>query len=92
MDDLGMQAQWSNGGCLIIHRAGPGDVNGIWHLLHANCRTWTVPQIVQQLDRFFVLAIQRKMIGVLFGGLSPENKAVDGLRFIRYIPSKPYGN
>lgn len=75
--------------CLIIRPAREDDVDQIWSLLHANCRAWPAQQIMQHLDGFVVLAKNRKILGVLYGSLNPENMRIDWVEVHPYYPEKP---
>jgi hypothetical protein len=50
---------------IVIRRAQAEDSKEIWHILHANCRTWRTEQIFDHIDEMFVLIKGRKLLGVL---------------------------
>jgi hypothetical protein len=55
---------------ITIRRAEPKDRDGIWHLLHAQCKGWSGEQIRQNLPNLLLLIKQDKILAVLFGKLT----------------------
>ncbi|HBE79872.1 MAG TPA: hypothetical protein DDW65_19150 [Firmicutes bacterium] len=55
---------------ITIRRAEPKDRDGIWHLLHAQCKGWSEEQIDENLPNLLLLIKQDKILAVLFGKLT----------------------
>jgi hypothetical protein len=61
---------------IIIRRAKNRDIEGIWDLLHADCKGWSEEQICSNLSYLLVLTKHDKLLGVLFGELTSGKKEV----------------
>jgi hypothetical protein len=78
---------------IVIRQAQMEDVEEIWDILHANCRTWTLQQIHDHIGKMFVLTKGYKMLGVLCGDfhaelLNPGIKMVDWVETHPHYPEK----
>lgn len=62
---------------VMIYKARLEDRENIWHLLHANCRTWTMQQIKDNISKMFILAKNGKVLGVLCGDFNPGAVVID---------------
>jgi hypothetical protein len=58
---------------ITIRPAEYKDIDGIWHLLHAECKGWSDEEIQRNLPLLFVLTRQDKLLGVLWGELMHRN-------------------
>jgi hypothetical protein len=56
---------------ITIRPAETEDIKDIWDLLHASSKTWSPEHITSQLDKLTVLVKENKILGVLYGIISP---------------------
>lgn len=61
---------------IVIRQAQVEDSEKIWDILHANCRTWAINRIHENIEGMYVLT-KGKMLGVLFGSFSLEKLKVE---------------
>jgi hypothetical protein len=73
---------------IIIRQARPEDRKKIWDILHANCQTWTLHQIIDNLGEMFVLAKDDKMLGVLSGSFNLGVKKIYWVEIHPFYPEK----
>jgi hypothetical protein len=77
-----------NNNSMVIRFAQKGDIEAIWDLLHADCRTWNQQQIDNKLDKLLVLIKNQKMLGVLYGEFKHENSTVFWVAIHPLYPEK----
>jgi hypothetical protein len=61
---------------ITIRPAEAIDIKEIWDLFHADSKTWTEEQIMRNIQQLLVLTRQDKLLGVLFGKLTPGKEEV----------------
>lgn len=59
-------------GAIIIRPAEEIDVEQIQKVLHNEGEMWDIDKIVMNIKRLFILIYQNKIIGVLYGNLTPH--------------------
>ncbi|MBU4227878.1 hypothetical protein KJ987_06470 [bacterium] len=57
---------------IIIRPAEEIDVEQIQKVLHTEGEMWGIDKIVMNIKRLFILTYQNKIIGVLYGNLTPH--------------------
>ncbi len=78
---------------ITIRSAGAKDIEGIWHLLHANCMGWSQEKIKENIGRLLVMEEgedeRERLLGVLYGELNPYKKEVFWVAVHPLYPEEP---
>jgi N-acetylglutamate synthase-like GNAT family acetyltransferase len=61
---------------ITIRVAEAKDIKQIWDLLHTDVKTWSETEIIRNIQQLIVLTKQDKLLGVLFGELTPSKAEV----------------
>jgi hypothetical protein len=71
---------------IMIRQARLEDIENIWNLLHANCRTWTAQQINVNLAKMYVLVKNYKILGVLCGSFNLGGTEIEWIEIHPFYP------
>ncbi len=76
---------------ITIRCAGTKDIEGIWHLLHANCMGWRQEKVKENIDHLLVMeeGEGERLLGILFGEFNPYHKEVFWVAVHPLYPEEP---
>ncbi len=73
---------------ITIRPAINSDIEDIWHLLHADSKNWNTEHINSQLKNLVVLIKENRMLGVLYGTLTPDKTKIHWIVIHPMYPEK----
>lgn len=61
---------------IILRPAQVSDAKEIWQLVHAEGKGWGMDQILEEINRLYVLTYRKRFLGVLCGTFTPGKETV----------------
>jgi N-acetylglutamate synthase-like GNAT family acetyltransferase len=74
---------------ITIRSAGAKNIEGIWHLLHANSMGWSREKIKENIDRLLVMEEGERLLAILYGELNSYHKEVFWVAVHPLHPEEP---
>ncbi len=74
---------------ITIRSAGAKDIDGIWHLLHANSMGWRREKVKENIDHLLVMVEENRLLGTLYGEFNPYKKEVFWVVVHPLYPEEP---